>query len=84
MCDKPDSNLYKAHGFIKADMIDRQMFFSEKNFLLRGANLKNTAWVIGLVAYTGEDTKIMRNAEPARYKSSNIEYLTNYIIVYIF
>jgi phospholipid-transporting ATPase len=83
-CDPPDSNLYKAHGSIKSDVIDRQMIFSEKNFLLRGANLKNTSWVVGLVAYTGEDTKIMRNAEPARHKTSNMEHLTNKIIVGIF
>jgi len=39
-----------------------------KNLLLRGAFLRNTKWIIGVVVYTGEDTKIMRNAEPSRIK----------------
>jgi phospholipid-transporting ATPase len=39
-----------------------------KGLLLRGAFLRNTEWIIGVVTYTGEDTKIMRNAEPARIK----------------
>ena len=28
--------------------------------LLRGAQLRNTQWVIGIVAYTGHDTKLMQ------------------------
>ena len=37
---------------------------SSNNFLLRGATLKNTGWIVGVVVYTGFDTKIMQN----RYK----------------
>jgi len=35
---------------------------SEKQLLLKGASLQNTDWVIGLVVYTGEETKIMLNS----------------------
>jgi magnesium-transporting ATPase (P-type) len=30
--------------------------------------LKNTEYVIGLVVYTGKDTKIMQNADDPRFK----------------
>ena len=39
-------------------------------FLLRGASLKNTGWIVGVVAYTGNETKIMMNAEDSRFKQS--------------
>jgi len=39
-----------------------------KQFLLKGANLKNSDWIVGLVAYTGRDTKIMLNSQKSRNK----------------
>lgn len=30
--------------------------------LLRGAMLRNTAWVHGVVTYTGHETKLMKNS----------------------
>ncbi len=46
---------------------------NEKNFLLRGCTLKNTKWVLGLVVFTGHETKIMLNSQGARYKKSSLE-----------
>jgi phospholipid-transporting ATPase len=44
-----------------------------KQLLLRGAYLRNTDWVLGVVIYTGQDTKIMRNAESPKIKVSYVE-----------
>jgi phospholipid-transporting ATPase len=30
--------------------------------LLRGAQLRNTPWVYGIVVFTGHETKLMKNA----------------------
>jgi hypothetical protein len=30
--------------------------------LLRGAQIRNTPWLYGLVVFTGHETKLMRNA----------------------
>ena len=62
----------------------RDLKIDVKNFMLRGSILKNTDWVIGVCAYTGKDTKIMKNAEDSKYKQSNIESKTNKLILLIF
>ena len=54
---------------------------TEKNFLPRGAILKNTEWVIGVCAYTGEDTKIMQNGiKQAPNKKSYVDQTTSLVI----
>jgi len=40
------------------------------NFAMRGAYLKNTNWITGVVVYTGYDTKLMRNEEKGKFKVS--------------
>lgn len=82
-CDPPNSDLYALGGSIEIGG-DGKTPLSAKNLLLRGALLKNTAWVVGVVIYTGKDTKIMRNAEEAKFKQSGIEKLTNKLILMIF
>jgi magnesium-transporting ATPase (P-type) len=51
--------------------------------LLRGAFLRNTEWIIGMVVYTGLDTKIMRNAEASKIKQSDVEKKMNGYILNI-
>lgn len=51
---------------------------------MRGAKLKNTKWIVGIIVYTGEDTKVMKNADKSKYKVSNIERETNQYILFIF
>ena len=41
-----------------------------KQFLPRGAVLKNTQWMIGLVVYSGKNTKVMKNTEKKKEKKS--------------
>ena len=48
--------------------------------LLKGSNLKNTEWVLGVVVYTGKDTKLMMNSQKSRTKQSNVEKRLNWII----
>ncbi len=41
--------------------------------LLRGCAIRNTAWIIGVVVFTGADTKIMLNGGDTPSKRSKIE-----------
>ncbi|GAA6064566.1 hypothetical protein JCM10212_005628 [Sporobolomyces blumeae] len=49
--------------------------------LLRGCALRNTKWVIGLVLFTGADTKIMLNQGETPSKRSKIEKETNFNVL---
>lgn len=84
-CLKPNSNLYQFDGFI--DLFNNENEKSEltgRNLLVRGARLKSTKWVYGVVIYTGIDTKIMKNSEDSRFKQSEMEFQTNLFIMAIF
>ncbi|RGB34694.1 hypothetical protein C1646_701333 [Rhizophagus diaphanus] len=47
------------------------------SMLLRGCVLKNTEWVIGLVVFTGSDTKLSLNSGDTPSKRSRIEKMMN-------
>ena len=55
-----------------------------KQLLLKGAKLKNTEWVIGIVVYSGLNCKIMKNAKDPIPKYSSVEKLMNIALIIIF
>lgn len=57
---------------------------SNDNILLRGMSLRNTQHIIGVVVYTGHETKIQMNTTKADYKMSRMMKLTNRAILQIF
>ncbi|KAG2228343.1 hypothetical protein INT45_011135 [Circinella minor] len=50
---------------------------TSSSVLLRGCVVRNTGWVIGLVLFTGNETKIMLNSGKTPSKRSKIEKATN-------
>ncbi|KAL5345313.1 phospholipid transporting ATPase [Pseudogymnoascus australis] len=54
------------------------------NMLLRGCNLRNTEWALGVVIFTGFDTKIMINSGATPSKRSRIARELNWNVVYNF
>ncbi|KAF1993342.1 phospholipid-translocating P-type ATPase [Amniculicola lignicola CBS 123094] len=57
---------------------------SINNLLLRGSQLRNTEWVLGVVAFTGEETKIMINSGITPSKRAKITKDLNWNVVYNF
>ncbi len=55
-----------------------------RSMLLRGCTLRNTGWVLGLVAYTGRESKVMKKSGGARFKMSAVEQVMNKCILLIF
>ncbi|CAK77311.1 unnamed protein product (macronuclear) [Paramecium tetraurelia] len=80
-CINPNALLYNFDGTLFLE--SKKIQLTHKNFLLRGSKLKNVKWAIGVVVYTGIDTKVMRNSEKQKNKMSNIDRLINVRIIYI-
>lgn len=83
--EPPHQNLYLYHGVLRYREPEhgelKQESVSINEMLLRGCTLRNTAWVIGLVVFTGPDTKIMLNGGATPSKQSKIEKETNFNVI---
>jgi len=79
--EKPNSELYDYKG--KLTICGENYSLNANQLLLKGATLKNTDWALGLVVFTGEDTKLMMNSQKARYKMSKVEKKMNRLVIYI-
>jgi phospholipid-translocating ATPase len=55
-----------------------KVFANINNLLLRGAILRNTEWVIGIVVFTGQDTKQLRNCGQTPWKKSTLDKKMNF------
>uniref|UniRef100_H2ZKG8 Phospholipid-transporting ATPase n=1 Tax=Ciona savignyi TaxID=51511 RepID=H2ZKG8_CIOSA len=77
-CETPNRNLYSFTGSIKLHD-DRLLLLplGPDQILLRGAMLRNTKWIYGVVVYTGHESKLMKNANRAPLKMSNVDRTTN-------
>jgi len=83
-CESPRPDLYSFSGALEDDGGQGDYALSVEQILLRGCVLKNTKWVVGVVCYTGADTKLVLNLVDAPTKQSNIEKMTNKKIVLAF
>ena len=79
--DQPNMNIYVIEGDI--NFKGEKIYFDIKNVLLRGGRLKNVDYVIGVVIYTGIDTKIMKNINHGSMKFSQMDVKLNYIVIAI-
>ena len=57
---------------------------SEQNLLLRSSRLRNTKWAVGIVIYTGQESKVMMNSRSSSNKQSHVEGNVNNFIIAIF
>ncbi|XP_050297627.1 probable phospholipid-transporting ATPase IA isoform X3 [Anthonomus grandis grandis] len=82
-CEPPNRHLYEFTGVLKEYGKPHEPLGPDQ-ILLRGAMLRNTSWVFGLVIYTGHETKLMRNSTKAPLKRSTIDKMTNIQILLLF
>uniref|UniRef100_A0A672RUI7 Phospholipid-transporting ATPase n=1 Tax=Sinocyclocheilus grahami TaxID=75366 RepID=A0A672RUI7_SINGR len=82
-CEGPNRHLYDFTGTLRLDNHNPAPLGPDQ-VLLRGAQLRNTQWVVGIVVYTGHDSKLMQNSTKAPLKRSNVERVTNMQILVLF
>uniref|UniRef100_A0A8C3RT06 Phospholipid-transporting ATPase n=1 Tax=Chelydra serpentina TaxID=8475 RepID=A0A8C3RT06_CHESE len=82
-CEGPNRHLYDFIGNLRLNG-QSPVPIGPDQILLRGAQLRNTQWVLGIVVYTGHDTKLMQNSTKAPLKRSNVEKVTNMQILVLF
>ncbi|KAJ8654409.1 hypothetical protein O0I10_009979 [Lichtheimia ornata] len=85
--EPPHVNLYAYSGVMKWQIdaeeaedgipYEKTEPITYSNLLLRGCVVRNTDWVIGVVVFTGRDTKIMLNSGQTPSKRSKMAKATN-------
>ncbi|KAL9647568.1 hypothetical protein ABK040_006924 [Willaertia magna] len=83
-CEQPNNKLYNFTGTLKLDAEPKPIPVDVENILLRGAQLKNTKYVYGLVVFTGKHSKLMMNSRNPPSKRSKVEKITNKMILVLF
>ncbi|SCU87370.1 LAFA_0E06326g1_1 [Lachancea sp. 'fantastica'] len=89
----PHSNLYSYQGNLKwKDSRDNQLKnepVNINNLLLRGCKLRNTKWAMGMVIFTGADSKIMLNSgitptkKPRIARELNFSVVMNFVLLFV-
>lgn len=77
--EQPNSSLYtyEATLTIAAGGGEKELPLQPDQLLLRGATLRNTPWIHGVVVFTGHETKLMRNATATPIKTTAVERMLN-------
>jgi phospholipid-transporting ATPase len=72
-----------THQYALASKLTGDVTFplNETQLLPRGARLVNTPFIIGVVVYTGTDTKLVLNQQPVPLKFSYVERITNKLLI---
>ncbi|KAI1805675.1 phospholipid-translocating P-type ATPase [Daldinia bambusicola] len=81
--EQPNSSLYtyEATLTMQAGGGEKELPLNPEQLLLRGATLRNTPWIHGIVVFTGHETKLMRNATAAPIKRTKVERQLNTLVL---
>ncbi|KAK6125049.1 hypothetical protein DH2020_041227 [Rehmannia glutinosa] len=81
-CEDPNPNLYSFVGKLEYGNLVYPL--DPTQILLRDSKLRNTAYVYGVVIFTGPDSKVMQNSTKSPSKRSRIEKQMDKIIYILF
>jgi magnesium-transporting ATPase (P-type) len=86
VCPMPNNDIFKFDAYCETPLGGKktQISLSVNNLLMRGCKLKNTEYAIGIVVYTGNETKMMKNLTKGSHKMSGIESKLNNLIIILF
>lgn len=83
-CDSPNKKLERFEGTLYLNTTEQiKIPLVPRNILLRGCQLRNTDWTIGVVVYAGHESKIQMNSAASPFKVSSVMKETNRFTLYI-
>ncbi|KAL3516320.1 hypothetical protein ACH5RR_023222 [Cinchona calisaya] len=77
--EKPNRHIYGFQANMEID--GKRVSLGPSNIVLRGCELKNTAWAVGIAVCAGRETKAMLNSSGAPSKRSRLETQMNREII---
>ncbi|XP_057768948.1 LOW QUALITY PROTEIN: phospholipid-transporting ATPase 1-like [Salvia miltiorrhiza] len=80
-CEKPNRNIYGFQANLDVD--GKHISLGPSNIILRGCELKNTEWTVGVAVFAGRETKAMLNNSGAPSKRSRLETSMNREIIFL-
>ncbi|KAG0494855.1 hypothetical protein HPP92_005849 [Vanilla planifolia] len=81
-CEQPNNSLYTYTGNL---IMDKQTLpLSPNQLLLRGCSLRNTEYIVGVIIFTGHETKVMMNSMNVPSKRSTLERKLDKLILALF
>ncbi|KAL1355163.1 hypothetical protein AAHE18_05G094800 [Arachis hypogaea] len=81
-CEQPNNSLYTFTGNLILQ--NQTLPVSPNQLLLRGCSLRNTEYIVGVVIFTGHETKVMMNAMNVPSKRSTLERKLDKLILTLF
>ena len=99
VCDLPNPELYKFNGKMSIlynsdternsisgndDIENLTYVLTAAQLLLKGAILRQTKQIAGIVVYTGSNNKILLNSKNPKLKLSKVEKMMNSLLIFIF
>lgn len=73
--EQPNRNIYEFTATMEYN--GQSIPLGQSNIVLRGCQLKNTDWIVGVVVYAGQETKAMLNSAVSPSKRSRLESQMN-------
>ncbi|KAJ3309397.1 hypothetical protein HDV04_006184 [Boothiomyces sp. JEL0838] len=78
----PNNSLYTFKATLR--FAGQELAVGPNQLLLRGAQLRNTKWIYGLVVFTGHETKLMKNSTATPIKSTKVDSMVNSQVILLF
>ncbi|KAG1683412.1 hypothetical protein DVH05_015319, partial [Phytophthora capsici] len=85
--EQPNNQLYTFTGRLilrDSDRGETAVPLGPENLLLRGCSLRSCAFIVGLVIFTGSETKLLQNSRAAPSKQSKLYRTANRCMLLIF
>ena len=77
--EPPNKDIYSLNA--KMELNGTFFPLNVNQLLLKEAHLRNTEWIIGVVVYSGHETKVLMNSRKGKYKISSVETFINRTVV---